>query len=266
MTKIYKIIIILIIILLLNLFSYSCSSHQSESEDINENQISNSDNASNNTTEVDETVILLPEEFSENNKYSLMFAVYWYGSNASDFSYYYKNVVLKKDFILTIPESSQKLNSLQHKWDNNELAKKEIKEAYEQVTENFNINNIIASGSSQGSAILIDMVLSNDIPCNSFILAAPYMPLESNKYVQRTLSDIIPLMKDAAKRNLKGVIVIGDTDPSYDNIIQMHEAMIEAGIICKLIVVPGANHGQTMTRFAQQYLEEALDFLNETSY
>jgi len=103
--------------------------------------------------------VYLPENYYEERSYPLHIAIHGWGEDTAFFRKFWQSDVLNKDYISLFVQSSRVANPIGFCWDDIELARQEIQDAYENVLVQYpiDINNITVGGFSQGGAMAIDI-------------------------------------------------------------------------------------------------------------
>jgi predicted esterase len=200
-----------------------------------------------------EKLVFYPDNFDNKKKYSLFVALHEMGGNAEEFSTHWKHV-LKRGYILLVPQSSQLFGTKRYCWDDWGKGKKEVLGHIMEIKEKHSLieDDIIIAGASQGASFgFIDLVLGGT-PLNfrKFILVIP--PVDD-------LSFYVPLLESGARKGVKGYIIAGGKDIFIDSTKKLHSEMEKAGLQCKLTVIPGMGH-EFPSSF-DNYLDEALEYL-----
>jgi predicted esterase len=200
-----------------------------------------------------ERLVFYPDKFDRETKYPLFVALHWKGGNAEEFSKYWK-FVLKRGYILLVPQSSQLNGTNAYCWDDWEKAKKEVISHIIEIKERHNLieDSIIIAGASQGASIgIINFALENTSPnIKRFIAVIPSIV---------DVSFLIPLLKNGIQKGVKGYIIAGEKDNFTKSIKDLYSEMEKAGLQCKLTIVTGLGHDFPPN--FDIYLDEALDYV-----
>lgn len=199
-----------------------------------------------------ELLIKIPKNYYENKHYPLMVVLHWRGGNVKDFSKHWNIPVLRDNYILAFPQSSQVLGMESYCWDNIEIAKQEILTHYNNIINEYkiDINQIIIAGASQGGRLSIDLALEENI-FHGFIAAIPALS-DIDYYIK---------LKDNWKYE-KGVIIAGDKDYYYQKTKQFYSIFKELNYPIKLIVEKELGH--TLSENFSNHIKKSIEFINET--
>jgi len=199
-----------------------------------------------------ERLVFYPDKFDEKKKYPLFVALHWAGGNAEEFSEYWKHV-LKRGYILLVPQSSQLFGQKRYCWEDWEKAKNEITDHILEIEKhNLIEDGIIIAGASQGANREIINFAFEDTPLNIKKFIAVIPPI-------RDVSFYIPLLKNGVRKGVRIYIIAGEKDIFAEKTKELYSEMEKAGLQCKLTVIPGIGH-EFPSNF-DDYIDEALDYL-----
>jgi predicted esterase len=198
--------------------------------------------------------VITPDNYSIFEEDPFILAIHWRASTMDEFARYYKSIVESKGLILGSVQSSQPCGVNQFCWDDYEKAREEIKEDFHKINDEYRIDKdkTILSGASQGGKLSIEISMKGLIKVKGFISVIPYLPeIKEYKHDLENMSNKI--------NSLKGVIITGDKDISYNNTIKLKEEMEKAGLQCKLDVIERMGH--TIPKGFPKLLKDAIDFI-----
>jgi predicted esterase len=198
--------------------------------------------------------VITPDNYSIFEEYPFILAIHWRASTMDEFARYYKSTVNSKGLILGSVQSSQPCGVNQFCWDDYEKARAEIKDDFHKINNEYRIdkNKIILSGASQGGRLSIEIALKRLINVKGFISVIPYLPeIKEYKHALEDMSNKIS--------SLKGVIITGDKDISYNTTTKLKEEMEKAGLQSKLDVIEGMGH--TIPKDFPKRIKDAIDFI-----
>ncbi|MGM0437787.1 MAG: alpha/beta hydrolase [Bacillota bacterium] len=177
--------------------------------------------------------VLSPEK-KKNINCPLIIILHGRNGNIKEFSKYWDIPNLRDDYLLAFLQSSQVFGMNSYCWDDIELAKKEVKEQYNNIVQNYKVdtNNIIIAGASQGGRLAIQLALERNIFCG-FIGVIPAIS-EVDKHIES--------MNNSVKSNMKSVMITGDNDRYYPKVKQLYKRMNELDYPIKLITEKGMGH------------------------
>jgi len=200
-----------------------------------------------------ECLLLHAESFDNKKESKLFIAIHFRGSNAEEFSEYFKKIVLKRDYILAVPQSSQISTLNKFCWDNHEAAKKEISDHYKEISNKYRLNEeeTIIAGASQGGALSLELALGeNKLNIKKFISIIPGI---------KDISSYIPLVKNGVNKGIKGFIITGEKDFYLPMAKEFYEEARKLKLQCEFVSIKGMGHN--IPENFEDYLNEALDFL-----
>ncbi|SES18611.1 tetratricopeptide repeat protein [Psychrobacillus sp. OK032] len=182
-----------------------------------------------------------------------IFSIHWRGSNIEDFAPFWLE---ENDYLIGFPQSSQSYASNSYCWDNHEKAIAEVKDSVEKFYEQYEFDNFIVAGTSQGGKLSIELALDKKYTnVKGFIAVIPAI---------ENITTFESLIVNANKPNLKGCIITGDQDPFYEKTMELVEIFKQNGIECSIFVTEGLGHFFP-DNFSQQ-LKKAVDFINKGEF
>ena len=194
-----------------------------------------------------------PEDFNSKKENKLFIAIHFRGSNAEEFEEYFKKSVLKRGYMLAVPQSSQIFTLNKFCWDNREIAKKEISNHYNEINNKYRLDEkeTIIAGASQGGGLSLELALGeNELHIKKFISIIPGIV---------DVSSYIPLLKSGVSKNIKGFIITGEKDFYFQKVKELYEEAQKLKLQCKFVSIKGMGHN--IPENFEDYLNEALDFL-----
>lgn len=203
-----------------------------------------------------EKLVFYPDNFDERRKYPLLVALHVKGGNAEESSKHWKHV-LKRGYILLVPQSSQLFGPKRYCWDDWDKSKNEVLSHINEIEGSHNIDedSIVIAGASQGASVAIIDLVVGDTPLNLKKCIAVFPAVDD-------LLFYIHLLESGARRGVKGYILSGEKDYFLENTKKLYQEMVKAGIQCKLTIVPGLGH-DFPSNF-DDYIDEALDYLTKS--
>ncbi|MGF2614345.1 hypothetical protein FZC84_20400 [Rossellomorea vietnamensis] len=169
-------------------------------------------------------------------------ALHWKNSNALDFSEQIVTDNLKERYLFSFVQSSQLFSNGCYHWDDYDVAKTDIERPHSKS----NKSNIIF-GASQGADTAIKMYFELNSNYDTVIALVP------------TLSNLDTMeekLKKHQKTKVKLVIITGDKDYFYHNVMEALPVFEKYKIPCKLIVIEGMGH--TIPDNFEELLEENI--------
>jgi predicted esterase len=145
-------------------------------------------------------------------------------------------------FVLGMPRSTDVFWSSKESayWPNPESATYVIKRYVDKLNSDniLDLERTIFGGLSSGGTVAIRSALVGTIPSRGFIAVAPGGPWTDDPEIWK------PLIEDAAKRKLHGMIILGEEDEVIPrkSVVQLVKMLNDGGIPCKFISYPGLGH------------------------
>ncbi len=158
-------------------------------------------------------------------------ALHWKNSNALDFSEQIVTDDLKNKYLFSFVQSSQLFSHGCYHWDHYDVAKTDIENTHIELHDG--VKNRIILGVSQGADTAIKMYFESNRNYDTVIALVP------------TLSDLHSIeekIKNHQKVNAKMVMITGDKDYFYNNVLDAMPIFEKYNISCKLIVIEGMGH------------------------
>lgn len=198
--------------------------------------------------------VYTPKQYDSSRKYPLFIAIHGWGEDLDMFEDYWISDVIRQQYILVLPQSSQRIGSFQYCWDDSDKTHKELREMYDEVSTQYSIDteNIILGGFSQGATIAIDLALNDAyIPAKGFIALNPDKPeMFEESQIQQ-----------AKQSNIKGYIITGDKDQSYEQQKAMMEVFQKLGFECRIDVIE--NWGHWFPKDLEQRIDKGIEHICE---
>jgi predicted esterase len=179
--------------------------------------------------------IKVPEDFSVEKSYPLFIALHGGNENLETFVPRWTSYLLQKDFIVAYPQSSQLVSMNGFSWSEDEdLTLKEIRMAYEAMTEKYSIDaeRIVIGGFSSGGQASLSAVLHDTVPVAGFVVLCPPRPEDFD----------LPGVEAMQKRGIRGTILTTEMDPRLKDQEAMSDLMKSAGLQLEFIVTPNTGH------------------------
>jgi len=179
--------------------------------------------------------VFVPENFDRSKKYPLFIALHGGGENIEVFKPQWTSDLLKKDFIVAYPQSSQMITINGFNWTEDiELTKKEIKEAYEKIIQKYPVDasRVIVGGFSSGGVASLEVILDNTIPAVGFVVLCPAKP---DDFTAEKVGEV-------KERGIRGTLFTTEMDPRLSDQKEMVRIMKEEGLDLEFIVTPNIGH------------------------
>lgn len=195
--------------------------------------------------------VVTPEVYKKGKEYPLFIALHGGGSNIEEFRESWFSGTMQKEFITLYVQSSQIIAMNGFNWTEDlEISKKEIAEAFDQVSEDYSINEkeIIVGGFSSGGVAAMEVVLSETIPAIGFIALCPGKP---DSFTEESV-------KAAKKNNMRCTLFTTEFDQRLDLQKEMAETFESVGLAHQFIISPDTGHW--FPENFDQMLDDAIDF------
>jgi predicted esterase len=179
--------------------------------------------------------VLVPDDFDKNRKYPLFIALHGGGENIDVFMPQWTSDTLKKEFIVAYPQSSQLVSMTGYSWTEDiELAKKEVKKAYDKVLQDFPVDSsrVIIGGFSSGGVASLEAILDETVPAIGFVVLCPARPdgFTAGK------------IREVKARGIRGTLITTEMDPRLPEQKEMAAIMKAEGLGHEFIVTPNIGH------------------------
>ena len=204
---------------------------------------------------VNHQLVSTPKLFTYGNHQSDigLLSLHWRGSNVEDFAPYWLDRNQTSDFHIGFLQSSQVHGYNGYCWDDEELADKEIKTAFDEFKATHHASKHILTGASQGGKYAIEGCLKGKLDdLKGFIAVIPAI---------QNVEAIESLLKENKNTNLRGCIITGDQDSFYEQTVALKPIFEKYNFPCKLIVVEGLGH--FFPNNFPELLTEAVNYLLE---
>ncbi len=158
--------------------------------------------------------IVLPNNYDESRAYPLFVAIHGWGEDLKLFSKFWSSPLIREQYILAMPQSSQVMGSFHYCWNDSEKTHAEIKRLYEHVCDTYKVDEArtIVGGFSQGATVALDIALNYAyMPLKGIIALNPSKPELFNEQV----------LLRAKQNNIRLCIITGDKDGDYQEQLEM---------------------------------------------
>lgn len=165
---------------------------------------------------------------------------------------------VEEGFMLAVPQSTQAVFKDAYIWDDLDVSFRQVKDCLRSLKEQktFDPGRVVLAGHSMGGLIAIQLALTGELPAHGLIANGPALPFGD------TPEELETAFLSAKERGLRAYFIMGDRDVDIepDAVRAFVDKMKEAGIPCKLEIVPGATHDYYPDYDAA--LVNALAFIN----
>lgn len=191
----------------------------------------------------------LPTNYDKNNTYPLFISLHGWGEDLNLFKMFWKSNRLRDDFIHVFIQSSQMVGAYHYTWNDREKSLLDIKSVITDMKENYNTSDLlIFGGFSEGATRAMDFAFNlDDLERTAFISLNP------NRADKLSSEDI-----KSYQGSVKGAIITGDLDDSFDEQKAMIADFEKNDIKCKLHVTK--NFGHWFPDDLPKLIDEAIDF------
>jgi predicted esterase len=182
-------------------------------------------------------VLIFPPEISPSRRHPLVLALQGRGGSAAEYAPHFRSAT-DQGWIVALPQGTQLEGEGMYTWDDPEQAERDIAWAYGEVAKTHRIaeDRMLLAGVSQGGGLAIALALrGRPIPCRGFAAVVPTATIGSPGAGTPLHMCVTP---DAAQRGVRGWILTGDRDPRCPQVCDLHEKLVQIGIVCQLDVLP----------------------------
>ncbi len=168
----------------------------------------------------------------------LLLALHGNNGNAKDSVSFWESAV-KQDWLTVLLQSSQVVGSNSYVWNDFELGAKEIKDHYAGLIKEYQIDSeqLVIGGFSKGGEMAIWATLMDTIPVRGFVAVCPGGPYISD------INEWLPILEgNKLLGERRGYFVVGENDPSVENIKALHEMLLSKGMACELVIASDIDH------------------------
>ncbi len=179
--------------------------------------------------------VLVPENFDKNKKYPLFLALHGGGENIDAFKPQWTSSLLKNEFIVAYPQSSQLVSMTGYSWTEDiELTKNEIKKAFDKVLKDYPVDSsrVIVGGFSSGGVASLEVILDETVPAIGFVVLCPAKPDDFTEEKVRKVKE----------RGIRGTLITTEMDPRLPDQREMAAIMKAEGLVHEFIVTPNIGH------------------------
>ena len=184
-----------------------------------------------------ELIVRTPDDYSGDKTYPLLLVLHGAYSNNFDSEPYWLSILDTKRLLLASLQSSQIVSGNHHAWDDEEMALRDVENAYSALSKRYRIDTskVILGGVSHGAEIALIAIFSNRVPARGFISVI----LSVGAFIQQFVKSSSLQNK---KRGLKGCIVAGEKDPRYNNTKAVYEFLSKKGVPTQFYSCPELGH------------------------
>jgi predicted esterase len=178
--------------------------------------------------------VVLPENLEKGKHYPLFIALHGGGENIEIFKPRWKSETMEEEFIVAFIQSSQVSSMDGFSWQNQEITKKEVAEAYQKVCDQYPVDTteVIVGGFSSGGYASLIVTFFDVIPAKGFVILCPPMPDNI------TEAEVL----EVKARGVRGTIITTELDNRIPDQRKMADLFKESGLQYQFIVTPNIGH------------------------
>lgn len=179
--------------------------------------------------------VSLPEGYDPSRQYPLFIALHGGGENLEDFLPQWKSALLRQEFIVAFPQSTQLIAMNGFNWTEDiSLSLREIREAYDQLLIDYPVDHgeVLIGGFSSGGVASLEVALRDVVPIRGFVVLCPAMPDAF------AAADV----RAARDRGVRGTILTTEMDGRVDQQQRMDEIMTQEGLPHEFFITPNIGH------------------------
>jgi predicted esterase len=178
--------------------------------------------------------IVLPGKLEEDKAYPLFIALHGGGENIEEFKPNWKSTVMESEFIIAYVQSSQVVSMTGFSWEEQEITKKELKEAYDKVCAEYPVDTaeVLIGGFSSGGYGSLVATFFEAVPVKGFVILCPPMP-ENITEVE---------VAKARDRGVRGTLITTELDHRVPDQRKMADLFRDSGLQYQFIITPNIGH------------------------
>lgn len=197
--------------------------------------------------------VLLPENYSIDKTYPVLFVFHGNGRNIPMAKTNWKSVQLKSKFITVYLQSYSHVSRYNYKWNaNDEKIRTEFTDIYNQITGSYPVDNkqIILAGMSAGGRTALEFAFKKPFYTKGVVANCPVIPKDIND----------DEVKDFVQKDKKLAIITGDNDWAFEKQKELIQRIEANNLKSKLII--NKNKGHEFTNKFSNQLDECLKWLS----
>lgn len=178
--------------------------------------------------------VATPGELEEGRTYPLFIALHGGGENIEEFRPNWKSNVMEGEFIIAYVQSSQVVSMTGFSWEEQDVTKKELKEAYDKVCAEYPVDTaeVLIGGFSSGGYGSLVATFFEAVPVRGFVILCPPMP-ENITEAEATR---------ARDRGVRGTLITTELDRRVPDQRKMADLFRDTGIQYQFIITPDIGH------------------------
>ncbi len=198
-------------------------------------------------------LLVFPPQAGSPEPYPLLIALHGRNASAKTQASYWSGLA-EQGWLVAAPNSSQRADSHSFKWDDAELAMREVETHFQDLRHDYPVDThrLTLGGFSQGAGLAIRLCLTGSLPARRFIAVAPYLP------DTQTLSEGLEPEQGSGVR---GCLILGGQDHLKEFFPKIQGLLEQQGAAVKVDEYPEIGH-QFPVEF-NETMRRALAFLFE---
>ncbi len=178
--------------------------------------------------------IVLPGKLEEGKAYPLFIALHGGGENIEEFKPNWKSTVMESEFIIAYVQSSQVVSMTGFSWEEQEVTKKELKEAYDKVCAEYPVDTaeVLIGGFSSGGYGSLVATFFEAVPVKGFVILCPPMP----ENITETE------VAKARDRGVRGTLITTELDHRVPDQRKMADLFRNTGLQYQFTITPNIGH------------------------
>lgn len=179
--------------------------------------------------------VSLPEGYDPALRYPLFIALHGGGENVDVFIPEWTSPLLRKEFIVAFPQSTQLVAMNGYNWTEDVgRSLREIREAYQQVVDAYSVNQeqVLVGGFSSGGVASLEVVLQDALPVKGFVALCPGMP---EAFTPESV-------REARDRGIRGTILTTEMDGRVEQQRRIDEVLTQEGLPHEFHITPNIGH------------------------
>ena len=179
--------------------------------------------------------VVVPDGYLPSRRYPVFIALHGGGENIDAFMPEWTSPVLREEFIVVFPQSTQLVAMNGYNWTNDiDLSLREIRDAYDEVVRTLPVDTdeVMVGGFSSGGVASLEVALKDVLPVRGFVALCPAMP--ENFTAEAVMA--------AKERGVRGTLLTTEMDGRVEEQRRMAEIMEEVGLPHEFYITPNVGH------------------------
>ncbi|HUV37311.1 MAG TPA: hypothetical protein VMX58_10270 [Patescibacteria group bacterium] len=181
-----------------------------------------------------ELEVVLPINHEGGKRYPLFIALHGGGENIENFKPRWTSETMEEEFIVAYVQSSQVSSMDGFTWQNQDMTKQEVREAFERICNEYPVNEdeVIVGGFSSGGYASLVVTFFDVVPVTGFVILCPPMPENI------TEKEVL----EAKAKGIRGTIITTDLDNRVPDQRRMADLFRKTGLQYQFILTPNIGH------------------------